>query len=91
MNPIYTESIVSIKWGIKINKMIGNILLGFCSSMNVNSIDFVINKYGDLKKKNSTESKYKLIKKSDGAFSFSCGDIIKFRYVGVAKSIRIWN
>jgi hypothetical protein len=33
--------------------MIGNILIGFCSSMSVNSIDYVINKYGDLKRKSS--------------------------------------
>jgi hypothetical protein len=41
-----------MKWAIKINKMIGNILVGFCSSLGVNSLDYVITKYGDIKKKN---------------------------------------
>lgn len=31
--------------------MIGNILLGFCSSLQVNSVDYIINKYGEVKKK----------------------------------------
>lgn len=64
LNPIYTESIASIKWGVKINKMIGNILIGFCSSMTVNSLDYVINKYGDIKRKSNNESKYRLVRKN---------------------------
>lgn len=40
-----------MKWTIKINKMMGNILLGFCSNMNINSLDYIVNKYGELKRK----------------------------------------
>jgi hypothetical protein len=32
--------------------------------MGVNSIDYVINKYGDIKKKNNMESRYKLVRRS---------------------------
>ena len=90
VNPIYTDSIASIKWGIKITKMIGSILIGFCSSMNLNSLDFVINKYGEIKRKSPNENKYKLVRKSE-EFLFGCGDIIKFKYASLPKCIRIWN
>lgn len=71
--------------------MVGNILIGFCSSMSVNSLDYVINKYGDIKKKNNNDSKYKLVRKCDNGFGFGCGDVVKFRYVSLDKCIRIWN
>lgn len=91
LHPIYTDSIASIKWSIKVNKMIGNILVGFCSSMSLNSLDYVINKYGEIKRKNTQESKYKLVRKNYDGFCFGCGDVIKFRYVSLDKCIRIWN
>lgn len=71
--------------------MIGNILVGFCSSMSVNSLDYVINKYGEVKKKNNCESKYRLVRKGLEGFGFACGDVLRFRYVGLGKCIRIWN
>ncbi len=91
LNPIYTDSIVSVKWAIKINKMIGNILVGFCSSLGVNSLDYVITKYGDIKKKNYNESRYRLVRKGEEGFCFGCGDVLKFKYVSLSKCIRIWN
>lgn len=44
--------------------MVGNILLGFCSNMGMYSLDFIINKYGEIKRKNVNESKYKYVRKS---------------------------
>jgi hypothetical protein len=61
--------------------MNGNILIGFCSSITINSLDYAINKYGDLKRKNTNENKYKLINKNDGGFIFNYGDVIKFKYL----------
>ena len=90
VNPIYTGSIASIKWAIKINKMIGNILLGFCSSLQINSLDYIINKYGEVKRKEINVNRYKMIRKSEG-FSFSCGDVIRFKYMSLKKCIKIEN
>ncbi len=59
--------------------------------MSLNSLDYVINKYGEIKKKNTHESKYKLVRKNYEGFCFGCGDVIKFRYVSLDKCIRIWN
>jgi len=86
-NPIYTDSFASMKWTIKINKMMGNILLGFCSSMNINSLDYIVNKYGELKRKDIHESKYKIVRKND--FSFTQGDIIRCRYMSLLKVIKL--
>ena len=78
------------QWTIKINKMNGSILIGFCSCMHVNSIDYIINKYGELKRKDLNESKYRIIKK-DQAFHFETGDIIKFQYKSLKRVIKIFN
>ena len=69
--------------------MIGNILLGFCSSLQVNSVDYIINKYGEVKKKEMNVSKYKLVRKSEDGFSFSCGDVIRFKYMSLKKCVRL--
>jgi hypothetical protein len=71
--------------------MYGNILIGFCSSITINSLDYAINKYGEIKRKNTNENKYKFICKNDGGFLFSCGDIIRFKYTSFDKCIHIWN
>lgn len=63
-NPIHTNSFASIKWSIRVNKMMGNILIGFCSNMNINSLDYIVNKYGELKRKDIHESKYKIVRKN---------------------------
>lgn len=70
--------------------MVGNILVGFCSSMGINSLDYVINKYGEIKRKALGETRYRLVRKAEG-FGFACGDTIKFKYVGLHKCIKIWN
>ena len=44
-------------------KFLGNILIGICNSLKMDSVDFIVNIHGELKKKESTESKYKLIRK----------------------------
>lgn len=46
LSPIYTDSFASVKWAIRVNRMAGNILLGFCSNMSINSLDYIVNKYG---------------------------------------------
>jgi hypothetical protein len=78
-----------MKWSIKINKMMGNILLGFCSNMNIHSLDYIVNKYGELKRKDVHDTKYKIVRKNQ--FSFSQGDIIRFRYLSLLKVIKIEN
>ena len=69
--------------------MMGNILLGFCSNMNINSLDYIVNKYGELKRKDIRESKYKIVRKND--FSFTQGDIIRCRFMSLLKVIKIEN
>lgn len=71
--------------------MLGNILIGFCSSITINSLDYVINQYGDLKRKNNNQTKYKLVCKNDGGFIFVCGDIIRFKYASSDRCIHILN
>jgi hypothetical protein len=36
---------------MRIKRLKGNLLMGICSSLNSNSIDLVMNKYGEIKKK----------------------------------------
>lgn len=69
--------------------MVGNILLGFCSNMHIHSLDYIVNKYGELKRKDIHESKYKIIRKND--FLFNQGDIIRCRYISLLKMIKIEN
>lgn len=67
----------------------GNILLGFCSNMNINSLDYIVNKYGELKRKDISHNKYKIVRKND--FGFSQGDILICSYISSVKTIRIRN
>ena len=67
----------------------GNILIGFCSNVNINSLDYIVNKYGELKRKDIHENKYKIIRKNE--FSFSEGDVIRCRYMSLLKMIKIEN
>lgn len=71
--------------------MVGNILLGFCSNMGIHSLDYIINKYGEIKRKNTNETKYKFVRKSEKGFCFNCGDVLRFRYYSLRKCIRIEN
>ncbi len=87
LNPIYTDSFASIQWSIRINQMSGNILLGFCSNTNINSLDYIVNKYGELKRKDIRNSKYHIVRKND--FFFSQGDVIRCRYLSLLKSIKL--
>jgi Na+/citrate or Na+/malate symporter len=50
-NSIVTSSIVGLEWRIRIKSLKGNLLIGICSSLSSNSIDLVMNKYGEIKKK----------------------------------------
>lgn len=59
--------------------------------MGMYSLDFIINKYGEIKRKNVNESKYKYMRKSQEEFSFHCGDILRFRYYSLSKCIKIEN
>lgn len=87
INPIFTDSFVSIQWSIHVKQMSGNILLGFCSNMNINSLDYIVNKYGELKRKDVHLSKYHIVRKND--FSFSQGDIIRCRFQSLQKCIKL--
>lgn len=69
--------------------MVGNILIGFCSNMNIKSLDYIVNKYGELKRKDINESKYKIVRRNE--FSFSEGDVIRCRYLSLLKVIKIEN
>ncbi len=69
--------------------MMGNILIGFCSNMSINSLDYIVNKFGELKRKDMNESKYKIVRKND--FSFTQGDTIRCRFSSLLKLIRIEN
>lgn len=69
--------------------MMGNILLGFCSTMNISSLDYIVNKYGELKRKDTNECKYKIIRKNE--FNFLQGDIIHCRYLSLLNTIKIEN
>lgn len=64
---IKTESPVGFQWRVKVRTLKGNLLIGICSSLSTNSVDFVINRFGEIKKKESNENKYKLIRKVQSA------------------------
>lgn len=70
--------------------MNGSILLGFCSSTTVNSRDFIINKYGEVKRKELGESKYRIVRKVEG-FGFGTGDVLRFRYSAMGRCIKLIN
>jgi len=38
-------------WKINMKTLKGNLLIGICSSLSTNSVDFVINRFGEIKKK----------------------------------------
>lgn len=57
--------------------------------MSINSLDYIVNKYGELKRKDVHDSKYKIVRKND--FSFSQGDIIRCRYLSLRKAIKLEN
>jgi hypothetical protein len=61
--PIKTESVVGNEWKLSVKTLQGNLLIGVCSSLCTNSVDFVINKFGEIKKKECNENKYKLVRK----------------------------
>lgn len=48
---IKTESPVGFQWRINVSNLKGNLLIGICSSLCTNSVDFVINRFGEIKKK----------------------------------------
>lgn len=62
-------------------------MIGICSSLLISSVDFVINRFGEIKKKESAENKYKLIRK--GNLTFSEGDVISFKYLALRKVLKI--
>lgn len=51
INPLRCNSPLSVGWRMRIYRLTGNLLIGFCSSMCTSSLDYVINKFGELKKK----------------------------------------
>lgn len=61
--PIKTEAFVGSEWRLNVKSLQGNLLIGVCSSLCTNSVDFVINKFGEIKKKEWNENKYKLVRK----------------------------
>ena len=87
--PIKTEAVVGTEWKLHIKTLQGNLLIGVCSSLAQDSLDYVINKFGEIKKKESNESKYKLIRKTN--LTFSEADTIIFKYQASRRSLRIEN
>jgi hypothetical protein len=67
----------------------GNMLIGVCSSLETNSTDLIINRFGEIKKKEPDLDKYKLIRKS--ALTFQEGDIIGFKYITPRRALKIEN
>lgn len=64
-------------------------MIGVCSSLAPDSLDYVINKFGEIKKKESNEHKYKLIRKTNLTFSES--DVICFKYQAARRILKIEN
>lgn len=89
-SPIKTQGLLQKYIHFKINRLQGNILIGICNSLNHQSIDYILNKSGELKKKESIDSKYKLIKKIPN-FTISEGDIIYLMYYPLKQQLRIEN
>ena len=56
---IKTQGVLGQKWKMKINILNGNLLLGICSTLCLHSVDLIINKYGEIKKKEWNDNKYK--------------------------------
>lgn len=63
IHKIKTQSIFGLQWKMRIVVLQGNLLLGICSSLCHHSIDFIINRLGEVKKKEWNENKYKHIRK----------------------------
>ena len=80
---------MSFEWKLIIKTLKGNLLIGICSSLSSTSIDYVINKYGEIKKKELDQNKYKLIRKCE--INFSENDVISFSYIPIKKTLRIKN
>lgn len=64
---------------MKLNVLKGNLLIGICSTLCHYSIDFIINRLGEVKKKEWNENKYKHSRKAN--FSFGESDILSFQYM----------
>ncbi|CAD8192062.1 unnamed protein product [Paramecium octaurelia] len=86
---IKTQAVQGIIWRMRIQTLKGNLLIGICSTLCHYSIDFIINKLGEIKRKEWNENKYKLLRK--GNFTFSEGDTLTFQFMPLQQCLRITN
>ncbi|KAM3138223.1 hypothetical protein pb186bvf_009686 [Paramecium bursaria] len=86
---IKTQSIQGVQWRIKIQTLQGNLLLGICSTLCHYSIDFIMNRLGETKKKEWNENKYKQLRKVN--FTFGEGDTLSFQFMPLSQCLRITN
>jgi hypothetical protein len=74
---------------MKIQRLLGSLLLGICSTLTHNSLDIIINKIGEIKKKEENENKYRFIRK--GEFLFGSDDVLVFNFTPFNQILRIEN
>jgi len=76
---IKTQSVLGVQWKVRICILNGNLLLGLCSTLCHHSVDYIINKFGEIKKKEWNDNKYKPIRKVN--FMFGEGETLVFTYL----------
>ncbi|EGR32475.1 traf-type zinc finger family protein, putative [Ichthyophthirius multifiliis] len=77
-------------WRLIIEKLQGNMLIGISDSQTQNSMDFIVNKGGDIKKKEKSENKYKQKEKSKD-FVFQENDVIQIKYMPFIYTVEFNN
>ncbi len=87
--PIRVHSLVGFEWKLRVVSLEGNLLLGLCSTLCPNSVDLIINKYGEVKRKEWNEHKYKFLRKE--VFYFAEGDVLLFKYHPYTQCLTIDN
>ncbi|KAL4490864.1 hypothetical protein ABPG72_008600 [Tetrahymena utriculariae] len=88
--PFYVHSPVLQMFKIRIDKLQGNIIMGISDSQLQNSMDFMVNKQGDIKKKEKNENKYK---QKDRAANFIIQEknTILIKYIPFLYTVEFFN
>ncbi|CAD8077982.1 unnamed protein product [Paramecium sonneborni] len=85
----FTTGLEGYEWRIRLIRLRGNLLIGICSSQLSNSVDFIVNRLGEVKKKEENDNRYHIIRKVN--FTFGEGDVIRFQILPFMQCLRITN
>ncbi|CAD8077259.1 unnamed protein product [Paramecium sonneborni] len=85
----FTTGLEGYEWRTRLIRLRGNLLIGVCSSQLSNSVDFIVNRLGEVKKKEENDNRYHIIRKVN--FTFGEGDVIRFQILPFMQCLRITN